>query len=367
MGLTRREAYSRWGLIREIEPLTESAYKFFEWLEEQKPNIGENASHLWHVSFHGSQFPGDNPYACGRRALYRMMDLPRESPSRMLRASAEAGKDIENRIVIKWYLAGYLLTPPPPPIGDKQFEMEDPEYRLTSTADAIVIHPNERSGKVVEVKTRFHYEIEKMIMLCGGPLPAHVNQLKCQIGLAHEKGEWHVRRCYNTGRLAVKLGNLSNGNSVEVCPEHGGTKCLREETLEPVERGFLYYASRDRPEITWEYMFEYDPEFMAEGRKQLAMWMKWWDEGHLPQVNFSDKRFSHPMNWTWTKSKKMPDSPCEWCDFGDICRTDHREAVKRGKAIKLTDSAGIEAAEEVRSKYDLDLIRAAVEQRWIAA
>ena len=376
MGLSRAEAYTRWGIIREIEPLTESAYNFFEWIEQQKPNIGEAVDTPWHVSFHGSQFPGDDPYACPRASLYRMMDIPRMPPSRQLRGEAEAGKDIEDRIVLKYYLAGYLLSDPPPPFGKHQMQFEDPKHWLTSTVDSVVIHPNESRGKVVEIKSKKAEVIDQMQKLCRGPDPKHVIQLKCQIGLAHEQGTWQVRRCYNTGRLAVKLGlsdvDQSDNNKpakikttvVEVCPEHGTAKCLREVELEPVERGFLKYVSRDDPSDTWEFMYEYDPDFMAIGRKQLALWREWWLEGVLPQTNFSDKRFSHPLNWTWTKSKSCPDSPCEWCDYGDICREDHKSSVKLGKPISLADSAGIGVAEEIRQGYSIDLVRMAVERRW---
>ena len=58
----------------------------------------------------------------------------------------------------------------------------------------------------------------------------------------------------------------------------------------------------------------------------------------LPATNFEDKRFSHPFGWQWTKDEY----PCKFCDFGQICREDHRAAVERGTNIALTESAGVE-------------------------
>jgi len=358
MGLSRVEAWSRWGLIREIEPLTQSAYEFFEWLQQRNSNIGESVEDDWHLSFHGSQFPGDNPYACPRKAIYQMMDIPRMPFSRTSRAIMEAGKDIENRIVIKWYLAGYLLSAPPPPFGKYQTVYEDVDHMLTSTVDAIVVHPKQNFGKVVEVKTKYRDDIDKMLKLCKGPDPAHIGQLKCQIGLAHEEGPKLVKRCYNTGRLA--LTHLDD----PICPQHFGMDCLREVEIASPDYGFIKYVSRDKPDDTWEFMYEYDSNFMEVGRTQLSAWKDWWNAERLPQTGFSDKRFSHPFDWTWTKSKKCPDSPCQYCEYGDICREDHKLAVATGKPILLADSAGIGVANEIRPDYELNLVQMAVEKRW---
>lgn len=364
MGLTRGEAWSRWGLIREIEPLTQAAYEFYEWLEQQKSSIGDAAEHEWHLSFHGSQFPGDNEFACARKAIYTMMDLPRAPMSRRLRGQSEAGKDIEDRIVQKYYLSGYLLSAPPPPFGKYQTVFEDREHWLTSTVDSIVVHPRQNRGRVVEIKSKSADVIEEMQRLCRGPDEKHVYQVKCQIGLAHDHGPWKVKRCYNSGRLAI-FADASDPNSLRICPEHGNSKCLRDVELKPVEDGFIQYVSRDDPNETWEFYYAHDEAFMQAGRNQLKRWKEAWLSGILPQSNFSDKRFSHPFGWTWTKSNKCPESPCEWCDYGEICRSDHRAAVKLGRPIAIADSSGIELATELRPRYDIDLVRAALEKRWL--
>jgi hypothetical protein len=373
MGLTRREFAARVGLLKEIDPLTDQAYDFAQWLASQTSDQGVAHADPWHLSFHGSQFPGDSRTACSRAAMYRLMDVPRPLMPRWLEQVADAGKDIEDRLVQKWYDAGYLISAPP--TDPFQTSYEDPEYWLTSTVDALVLHPRSNRACPVDVKSKSAADIEAMLLLQRGPDPKHVNQIKCQIGLAHEFGPKTVRRCYNSGRVPVKRelntvvqtgnghkwGGASIGKTVaELCPEHGTDKCLREERLEPVQYGFLYYVSRDDPSQTWEFFFEYDETFMAMGRKQLAMWRDWFIQGRLPQVNFEDKRFAHPFNWQWTKDE----FPCKWCDYGDVCREDTKRAIKIGEPISLAASAGVEAAMEVREEYDFDLVRMAVLKRW---
>lgn len=344
--------------MRQIEPLTKAAYQFFEWREQQTQNKGEAVADPWHLSFHGSQFPGDDPKACGRQALYTMMDIPRGPMSRMLRTTAESGKDIEDRLVLKWYYAGYLMSPPPPPIGDYQMQFEESEAWLTSTVDSIVLPPWANRGAVVEVKSKWASVIEEMIRLYRGPDPKHVKQVKAQIALAARQPYWTAKRCYNSGRLAIKLPLA--GITLEICPEHGHDKCLREERLERVEYGFLYYVSRDNPMDTWEYYFDLDQDFYDAGIVKLKRWAKSFQDDVLPQDNFNDKRFSHPLgdHWRWTEM------PCKWCDYGQICREDHRTAVKQRLPIKLSESAAIQEAKDVNEGYDVNLVRAAVLQRW---
>ena len=353
MGLTRGEFFARVGLIREVEPMTDAAYRFFERLEAEKSDHGAGAAHKWHVSFHGSQFPGDDDKACGRQALYRMLDTPRGMFTRRSRQIMDAGKDIENRLVMTWHTAGVLLTPPP---WEKQLEFEDPAHWLTSTVDAIVVPTRSLRPVVAEVKTKYAKDIEDMRRLLRGPDEKHVNQIKCQIGLAHEAGPQTVRRCFNTGRLAVKVG--SNGSTQEICAQHRHDQCLEEVTLEPVEYGYIYYVSRDNPVDTWEFYVEHDPEFMRKGREHLAQWREWFDEGVLPHENFVAKRYAHPFGWKWTEL------PCKWCDFGDACRKDTKAALEKGEPLRLRESEAIVDAIYGRADYDYEAVRAAVYERW---
>jgi hypothetical protein len=168
------------------------------------------------------------------------------------------------------------------------------------------------------------------------------------------------------GLLDVKQNGERAGmgvpREVMICPEHGGDKCLEVQVLEPVRHGYLYYASRNDPDITREFYFEYDPEFMRKGREQLKMWRKYWEEGYLPQIDFEGK---NPFGWNWTTD----DSPCKFCPYGSnrgtsVCREDHQEAVKRGELLPLAESLAVEEALESRPSYNLDLVRAAVATRW---
>lgn len=347
-------------MLKEIDPLTTLAYRFAEKLEAEKPHQGAGGGSPWHVSFHGSQFPGDNPRACARRAIYTMMDLPRSQFSRKSRMYMDAGKDLETQLVTRWYQAGMLLSAPPD--ARTQTEFEDREHWLTSTVDAVIVRPRSTRPIVAEVKNIGADAMDEMKRLLRGPYEEHVRQVKCEIGLAHEMGAWHVMRCINSGRLSISL-NHRNGGALVVCPEHGGRKCLVEQTLEPVQHGGLYYVSRDNPDDTREFYYEYDPEFMRKGREQLKVWRKYWEAGLLPQTHFEGK---HPFGWNWTTD----DSPCKWCPFGStgsyVCREDHQAAVKLGDMLRLEDSLAVEEAAEAREEYHLDLVRGAVQARWSA-
>ena len=357
MGLSRGEFLSRVGMLKEIDPLTTMAYRHSERLELEKPNQGSGGGSLWHVSFHGSSFPGDDPKACGRKAIYTMLDIPRKPFSRRGRQLMDAGKDLEVQLVRRWWQAGLLLSAPPD--VREQTEFEDAEHWLTSTVDAIVVRPRSPRPVVAEVKNLDGDKFEEMQRLLRGPFPDHVKQVKCEIGLAHEQGTWDVIRCMNSGVLAITLNHREQ--PIQVCPLHGGDKCLEEKTLEAVEHGYLYYVSRNDPDQTREFYFEYDPEFMRKGRETLKVWRRFFEEGLLPQTHLEGK---HPFGWNWTTD----DSPCKWCPFGPagsyVCREDHQEAVKRGELLPLAESLAVEEAREVREEYDLDLVRAAVLARW---
>lgn len=358
MGLSRGEFFSRIGMLREIDPLTTLAYRFAEQLEQEAPNRGHQHDAPWHVSFHGSAFPGDNPRACARKAVYTMMDVQRGAFSRRSRQYMDAGKDLERQLVRRWWQAGMLLSAHPD--AEFQTQFEDPEHWLTCTVDAVLARPRSTRPVVAEVKNIGADAMDEMVRMLRGPYPEHVGQIKTEIGMAHEHGEWPVKRCINSGRIAIEIG-IHNGNRAIVCPEHGGDKCLEDRVLEPVQHGFLYYVSRDNPLVTREFYYEYDPEFMRKGREQIKVWQRFWLEGYLPQLKLEGK---NPMGWNWTTD----DSPCKWCPYGPqgtyVCREDHQEAVKRGELLPMAESLAVEEAREVREEYDLDLVRAAVAARW---
>jgi len=364
VGLTRAEFWSRIGLAREIDPLTTAAYKFGALKRQLQGDKGEDHRDPWHLSFHGSQFPGDNPNACGRQSLYRMMDFTRPVMKRWLEQVAESGKAIENSLVAKWWYAGYLVSPPSFLPGMLQEQYEDEDHWLTCTVDSIVCWPREIEPLVCEVKSKEAAVIRAMQRLIRGPDRKHVWQIKTEIAMAHEAGPITKLRCINTGRFAIRVGfEIEDGVMVggeDVCPLHGGDRCLQQVTLQAPTRGYLYYVSRDNPEDTFEFMFEYDPNWLRVGRSKLKRWRESFLDDTLPATNFSDKRFSHPFGWQWTKDQ----FPCKYCDFGQICRDDHRLAVERGSVIALTESAGIEDTREIREAYDPLDTREAVSEFW---
>lgn len=171
-----------------------------------------------------------------------------------------------------------------------------------------------------------------------------------------------VRRCYNTGRLAIKFKQFNQREEkeeeVEVCPQHGHATCLHEEQLLPIDRGYIYYASRDDATRNREFFFEHDPAFMEKGIKQLRLWRELFMAGKLPQTNFEDKRFAHPFGWKWTYE------PCQYCDFGQECRADTKAAIKKGEMLDLVESEAIDMAKSVRPEYDYEVARNKVLARW---
>lgn len=370
-GYTRGEFYARVNnILDNVDPIVTEAYNFVESLESKQQEQGHDAELKWHMSFHGSAFPGDNPLGCGRFNLYRMIDLPRGAFPRRAMQFMDQGKDFERQLMRRWWRAGYLVSSPPLP-GIKQTMFRDDSVMLTSTTDAILVDRHSLDPFVVEVKQIFAAHVDEFIRLVREVHPQYIRQTRCEIGMAHDAGPQTRWRCYNSGRLAIQYPikyDDDTGLVIElgdwICPQHGHGDCLYEVELNTVNRGFLYYASRDDVTITRSYMFEHDPRFMEAGKRQLARWRDHFQAGILPQTHFEDRRGSHPFGWTWTRSQKMPDSPCHWCDFGQICREDHKKAVAQGGEILLADSSGVELAEQQRPEYDYEAIRRATLEYW---
>lgn len=356
MGLKRAEFMITVGAMREVDSLIDDAYKFVIEQERKQADRGEAHSDDWYLSFHGSQFPGDDEKACGRKALYAMIDTPRELFTRRSRQLMEAGKDIENQVVTKLYTSGQLLSNPP---WEFQTQYEEPSAWLTATLDTLALPRRFKKPYVIEHKTKYAKVIEQMLKLYRGPDPDHIKQVKVQIELAHREGPRIVKRCYNSGRLAIKLKPL-DVDAEFVCPEHFHTDCLHEEEILPPDYGYLYYISRDKPDDTWEFFFERDPKFFDAGIAQLHEWRESFIAGVLPttQLEKAGQR-GHPFGWQWSLD------PCRYCDYkAKMCRPDHEAAVKQGAPIRLEDSAAVDQAKIVRKDYDFDLVRKAVLNRW---
>jgi len=379
VGLSRGEFFARIGLLREIDPLLDLAFRFEEQVNAGKSDKGAAAEHDWHVSFHGSQFPGDDPKACGRQALYRMLDMPRSTGSylfsaRRLTQIADAGKDIEDRIVMRWHKAGYLLSIAPfDPFGKKQKQdmYENEDAWLTSTVDSVVLWPRSVMPIVAEVKSKYADVIKDMRMLIRGPDEKHVKQLKTQIAMVRadmEENPRSVLRCHNSDRMAIPMLQWTQDNGKprpvieNLCPAHGTKDCLYAQELVPPEYGFLYYVSRDNPIDTHEFYYEYDRKFYEAGIEKLHEWREAFINDELPQTNFKEKRYAHPFGWLWGEQ------PCKWCDYGDVCRVDMKRSLEPEpedrKPIRLSDSEAVLEAKGIREDYDIEKVRKRVYKRW---
>ncbi len=311
--LTRSELFSRMQLIRTVEPIAIQAFKDAE--EEIWRNQEDDSphGHPWHVSFHASQFPGDDPMACPRAALYQMMDFaPQEPLSRVARTTAIAGKALEVALVQTWHRSGILLSAAPD--EDLQTGFEYPEAWLTGSVDSVILPPRWNKPLPVEIKTKFQKDIDLMQVGARGPDLGHVFQIKVQLAL-------------------IRL-----------------TQAEKWPALDPVTHGIIYYLSRDRPSETAEFRVDYDERFFELGVARLKQWRAWFEEGFLPSIKPSKR---HPMGWRWSYP------PCQFCNFKKTCKLDHEAGV-----TDLNDSIGIDRTQAVRPDYDPESACLRVRARW---
>lgn len=311
--VSRNEFFSRLQLIRTVEPITHRAYKEVE-DEKWRKNL-DNSPHgdPWHVSFHASQFPGDNPMACPRQALYRMADFPPQEPfNRRGRVVMSAGKGIEMELVRTWADAGILLSAPPDSPVQTNFELD--EAWLTGSVDAVLLPYNWNKPLPIEIKTKYQKVLDKMLIGAQGPDENHVSQLKVQLALVR-----HFQ--------------------AELWPG-----------LDPVTHGYIYYLSRDNPSVTAEFRVDYDEAFFKMGVERLKQWRQYFMEDVLPVINPSKK---HPLGWRWSYP------PCQWCDFKKTCKLDFEQGIEQ-----LSESVGIGRAKLVRPDYDFEAAKLRVRARW---
>ncbi len=320
--LTRREMYSRMQLIRRLEPIIDDAFTQSlrrEWRDQESDSPH---GHPWHVSFHASQFPGDDPMACPRQALYRMMDIPSGSPpTRWLMNTANSGKAIEIDIVRALHRAGILISAPPEAKVQTGFEMS--ELMFTGSVDCVIAQRQRPTP--IEIKTKHESVVQRMKLGMKGPDDEHVKQIKTEMGF--------IRACQEAGDLWPDM---------KLC-----------------DRGYIYYQARDTPFLvdgtvavvqTAEFMVDYDSRFFETGLEVLKRWKAYWDEEHLPSVN-PNKR--HPMGWRWSYL------PCSYCNFKKVCKEDHLAGIDG-----LEESAAIEYAKSVRPSYSYNAARKRVKDRW---
>lgn len=300
--------FSRLGFIKVVEPLTEMAYTKME-RDAYSKDIGSDPhGEAWHLSFHGSEFPGNDTMACPRKALYGLANfLPPEPVPRKLRTQADSGKAIEYELIKRWEYLGVLLS-----AGTKdkyQTEFKDDELWFVGHPDAIILPPKWNRPHLVEVKSKAHEKILEMQQGRRGPDDAHIKQAKTYIGFAHEL-------------------------SKELWPD-----------LEPLKDGTIYYLSRDLPSETHEFFIELDEEFMEIGKQRLKDWKQYFLNDELP---------ARPKEWYWSKG------PCQYCPFKkNVCKPDDKAGID-----KLSESHGVSYTKGTRKAYDFNKTKEVVNKRW---
>jgi CRISPR/Cas system-associated exonuclease Cas4 (RecB family) len=314
--LTRAEFFTRLQLIRTVEPLVDQAFRISEEKILREQSDDSPHGNPWHVSFHGSQFPGNNPMACPRQALYRMMDFPSSEPmSRLLRQTADSGKQAEVTIVEAFQNSGMLLSSADP---YKQTGFEYPEAWLTGSVDAVILLNNKPLP--VEIKERKAEVIQEM-QIGRGPFPEHVSQVKVETAFVR-----HYQK------LGLWLSDL------DLCTH-----------------GTIYYVSRDNPLDTAEFRVDHDENFWVAGLETLKRWRVWFEEDFIPELNPGKRssKFGHPNGWRWSQK------PCQYCPFKKTCQLDFREGC-----TQLSESNGVNRAKMIRKDYDAEIARLRVRARW---
>jgi CRISPR/Cas system-associated exonuclease Cas4 (RecB family) len=305
-------------LLQVVDPIVDEAYRISEERILREQLDDDPHGHLWHVSFHGSEFPGFE-MSCPRYSLYRMMDFTTREPiPRHLRQTAALGKEFEADLVRAWSMAGMLLSSADP---ENQTGFELPEAWLTSSVDAVIRLPQTNRPVPIEVKQRSAKVLNEMRLAKRGPYPNHVNQIKVQIAfirLYQENGWW-----------------LSD--------------------MDPVTHGYIYYGSRDEPTTTAEFRIDYDRDYFVAGVERLKRYRAYFEEDVLPEMNPGKRStvFGHPHGWRWSKE------PCQFCNYKKTCQLDFREGREQ-----LSDSIGVDFMQKIRPDYDVEAVRLRVRARW---
>lgn len=341
--ISRTQLFVQAGVIKIVEPLTDKVYKEIEkrtWLEdlESSPH-GE----LWHTSFHASSFPGDDPHACGRKAVYGLMNVPALDPTtRFLRSVADAGKAIENELVQRWHYAGLLLSAPPD--AEVQTGFKDKDHWLTGNCDAVILPYRWTRPHVVEVKSKADDKVNAMRELTRKWDAKHRNQCLTYIGLLNETHPWtEALVCQYTWRLADASG---------MCRIHGDGLCIKKINLDRCIDGTIFYVSRDNPSNTHEFSFSYDPGFMDKGRERLLQWREDFRRDILPDR--PRKENGNLVGWS--------EEPCKYCPMKKhVCKPDWQNE----KLTDVTESQAIGFTSNLRRNYNYEKTKQTVIDRWL--
>lgn len=355
MGISRVELYRELGVeFSIIESLLTSAYQN-EADREWRNGRGRAPS-----SFYISNFPGDDPIACGRAAVYSLMDLPEEKPVDIMGMRLmDAGKELELDFTRRLAAEGSLLTGDESK-GEDQTKFTDPEVWSSGAVDAIVLPFGWHKGHIVEVKGTSANKINAMRSDPTDTPWSHkkyTHQVKTYIAEAHEQNfAPKVVVCASSWAITKETW-ASQSMSFHWCPVHQSFECeTKEIQLDPPDSGELIYASRDpergRGLDTVSYFFDYDPDFLAAGKEKLAAWRDAYERGMIPEHPLEDQR------------KKWTADPCRFCKFAGHkerggCKKDYAE-----KITTLAESSWIPLAKRIRPGHSYEKARAEVFARW---
>jgi hypothetical protein len=351
MGLSRIALWNEISGVSIVEPILITAYQREEeraWRE----GLGDSPhGSPWFTSFHASKFPGDDPYACARAAVYGLMGLPETSPIEpRLRAWFDLGKNLELDWIRRFAAEGVLLSADQTAGDDFQTGFVDREHWLTGASDAIILPMFWRKSHCVEVKTTSHEKVMAMKNDHNETPKLHekyLRQIKTYISLSNESQFCPtVTLCESSWAI---LRPILPDSPMLWCPIHENFACDQIKiTLDAPDDGTLIYSSREEPLTTVSYYVSLDEEMMAAGREKLTQYREAFLAGEIPE---------HPRE---KEKAKWSVTPCQYCEFKALgCKADYT-----GKVKKLEESNVIAGAKKIRPDYDYAKTRAAVLRRW---
>lgn len=303
MGITRDTLFRSLGVIKDGPELD-------KWTIKAHKEVGlKEWREGYSLGFRASMYPGGDK-SCARQALYRLMGFPENEPiSPTGRGIMDAGKAIEESIVNSWNELGILLGPKHP----AQMRIHVDTLWLSGFLDAALdLRPDWKYVLPVEIKTKKDSVIDAMQVGAQSYDEQHYFQL--QAYLFHCIKE-HERMGWN------ELG------------------------LKPAIGGIIYYISRENPRNTHEFYVETNYELINNANEKLEAWRQNFLDDVLPERN---------KNFMWSKT------PCQYCPFKKfICKPDHIEGIN-----KLSESHGVQFAQNTLDSYNVDKSRKRVIDRW---
>lgn len=335
-----------WGELNNVtifESALLEAYEFDEkkrWKEEIQNPHGRN----WHLSFHGSKYPGEDDLTCGRAQVYELLDpYPEKALEPRVRMLFDQGLDIEHRFVERLSRHGILLSNDV--TGDDKYQtgFEDSDIWLTGSPDAIILPRFSKKSVVGEIKTTSLEKVEAMKADPGNVPMSHdkyMRQLKTYICRAHDMP-------FNPSVMVCRISGTIMKDFI--CNhKHTGECDPVLVSVQPPDEGTLIYAPREEPLNTVSYYASYDPDFYQSGSEKLAEWKSYFLKDEIPP---------HPLEG---QSAKWSVDPCKWCNWKKpFCKQDYKDKVK-----SLSKSNLIKHNQSIRPNYDFNKTRKAVLEFW---